>query len=529
MFLEAESYFFYEEYKEALPLYIRLSVIYPNNDNINYRIGRCYLNIPYEKQKSIQYLEIAIKNINVKHKGETLKETAAPPDAMYYLADAYRINNRLENALGLYKKFKSLTNPAIFDHNMIDHQISACENAMMLQKTPVKVSFKNIGEGINTRFSESNAVVSGDESILIYSSQLQFYTAVFYSVNQNGAWSTPVNINPDLEVDDDCFPVGISYDGKELFLYRSNEFLGDLFVSRFINGKWSKVKKLNNKINTRFWESHACVTRDGKKLYFTSNRKESFGGLDIFVSSRTDVNSDNWSEPVNLGPTINSEYNEETPFITADGQKLYFSSPGHNSMGGYDIFVSEYRSGKWGIPQNLGYPLNTTDNDMFYQPVREGDMGYMAMYQSNSYGRDDIYKVEISTSPNELVAINSKLKVSERKAETSLNTLSPHETTKQNDSHISSLPQENNTTIEVTNTSSQNEVEPSETDTSPDSNNQTENTDKKQKSSLDDSTLTPGQKEAWHKLLYGGLAILSVFVFFILFLFLRSKKRKNKV
>jgi hypothetical protein len=186
----------------------------------------------------------------------------------------------------------------------------------------------------------------------VYSVQLQFYTAVYFSSKQNGSWSIPANINPDLGVDTDCYPVGISYDGKELLLYRSNEFLGDIYSSRFINGKWSKIKKLNGNINTRYWESHACLSRDGKKLFFTSNRKGGSGGLDIYISTRKNVTDDNWGSARNLGTVINSPLNEETPFITSDDQKLYFSSLGHNGMGGYDVFVSEaLNDGGWEKPK----------------------------------------------------------------------------------------------------------------------------------------------------------------------------------
>jgi hypothetical protein len=252
---------------------------------------------------------------------------------------------------------------------------------------------------VNSHFSENNAVVSGDDSILIYYARLRFYPAVFYSHKENGKWCVPENINPDLGVDEDCYPVGISYDGKELLFYRNNEYLGDLFVSRLVNGRWSKVKKLNHNINTNYWESHACLTRDGHTMYFTSNRKGGFGGQDIYSSTRKDVSSDDWGIPVNLGPVINSPLNEETPFILQDGGKLYFSSQGHDGMGGYDIFSSQKTAcGNWSEPRNLGYPINTADDDVFFFPVGDGTEAYMALYKKDTYGQNDIYRLKVLNS-----------------------------------------------------------------------------------------------------------------------------------
>ncbi|NJK96207.1 MAG: hypothetical protein HC905_15995 [Bacteroidales bacterium] len=537
MFLEAESYFLYEEYKEALPIYIQLSDLFPNNNNITFRLGMCYLNIPYEKVKSIEYLEKASKNINPKHKGSSLKETGAPPDAFYYLGDAYRINNKLEKAIVTYKKFKSVSDPALFDHNMIDDQVRACENAMKLMKNPVKVNYTNLGDNINTRFAENNAVVSADENTIAYSAQLQFYPAVFVSRKVNGIWSTPENINSQLAVDEDCFPVGISFDGKELILYRSNEFLGDLYVSRYNNGKWSKVRKLNGNINTKYWESHACISNDGSKLYFTSNRKGTNGGLDIYVSTRKDINKDDWGPAVNLGPVVNSPFNEETPFITSNNEKLYFSSLGHNGMGGYDIFFSSFDKNKnsWSEPQNIGYPVNTTDHDLFFQPTGDGNEGYMSLINNDTHGRSDIYKIKISAAPAQMAAVNKTL---EEPEVTTPSSETNRSITKQ------AVPDEDKPVIIASGPNNlpavdiQNTVLVSQTSTATDSivaetsavysEEESKLTDTA--SALKDEVLefSPGQKEAWHKLLYGGLGFLGAFVLFILFLVWRKRKRKDQ-
>ena len=137
--------------------------------------------------------------------------------------------------------------------------------------------------------------------------------------------------------------------------------------------------------------------KDGKTLYFTSNRAGGYGGLDIYKSERT--RGGDWGPAMNLGPVINSKYNEDTPFITADGNTIYFSSMGHYNMGGYDIFYStRLDNGQWSKPINAGYPLNTTHDDLFFTPVGDGAYAYYAKYNiDDTYGLMDIYKLEVFT------------------------------------------------------------------------------------------------------------------------------------
>jgi tetratricopeptide (TPR) repeat protein len=407
-FTEAESYFLYEEFADALPLYIRLKDQFPDNYNLSYRIGRCYLSLPYEKQKSIDYLKDAVKHNSGKSKVNSLKEVNAPSDALFYLGDAYRINNQLTEAIRAYRDFKEQANPEIYDIPLLDHEIKACEHAMVMEKRPVNVTMVNIGGIINTRFSETNPVVTPNETMIVYATKLPFYQAMFYSKKENGKWTEPVNMIPELGIDGDCFPTSISPDGTELYLYRSNEYLGDLYVTNYKSGKWTKIRKLNNNINTKYWESHACISPDGRTLYFTSNRKGGFGGLDIYKSTRLSTSTDDWGPAINLGPVVNSQYNEETPFITADGKRLYFSSFGHESMGGYDIFYSDLKDdGTWGEPVNLGYPVNSTDDEIFFNPLKDGSVAYMAKFDPDGFGRSDIYRYEIHLVPRKSLITGS--------------------------------------------------------------------------------------------------------------------------
>jgi hypothetical protein len=396
MFVEAESYLLYEEYEDALPIYLKLLKLDPTNDNLNFKVGLCYLNIPYEKEKSIPYLEKAVQNISDNYKMNNFKERQAPLDALFYLGNAYRINNQLDKALSSYQEFKKRLDPNVYDEEIVDEQIATVERARRYLSKPIYFVARNVGQPINSKYAERNAVVSGDEKILVYNVKLPFYEALYFSKNIDGKWQAPVNVITELGVDGDVSPTGLSFDGKEMIIYRNDNYDGNLYVSRYVNGHWTPITRLNDKINTRYWESHGSLSPDGTTLYFTSNRKGGFGGLDIYTATRSNVNSNDWGNIKNMGPDINTKYNEESPFVSQDGKVLYFSSYGHFNMGGYDVFYSSLLdNGHWSVPLNMGYPLNTTDDDTYFVPVDNGNFAYITRYYPDGYGKTDIYKVEL--------------------------------------------------------------------------------------------------------------------------------------
>jgi hypothetical protein len=393
-FYDAESWILFEAYQDALPLYQQLLKSYPNNANFKYRIGQCYINIPGEKFKAISYLEDAVKNIDPKYKEGKFNETGAPYDALYYLANAYRINNQIDKAIKAYELFRKDLNPEVYDTTVVKLQIQSCRNAKDLMKMPLYIKEKNLGNIINSRNNDFNPVVSDKEDLIVFSRSQAFYDALLYSTKVNGVWTEPLNMNELLKVDRDLFPTSISKDGKDLYLYSSADYDGIIYTSRFENGTWSPIVKLNENINTKYWESHATISHDNKKLYFTSNRKGTYGGLDIYVSKRDSTGD--WGPAVNLGPVINTPYNEESPFLSNDDKTLFFSSRGHFNMGGYDIFYSTMLdNGEWSVPLNVGYPLNTTDDDVFFKPMNQGYEGYMARELPGGFGKQDIYRIEI--------------------------------------------------------------------------------------------------------------------------------------
>jgi len=401
MFMNAETWFYFQDYKNSLPLFLKVHDAYPENDNINYKIGFCYLNIDGQENKAIPYLKRAAANTTFNFTRESFYEREAPVDAIFYLGNAYLVNNQLDKAIATYERFENkiknrrsiFFDESDYDFEYLQKQIEACNIAKDMMSDPVNYTAENLGIPVNTPQSEFNPVISGDGKTLIFTAEKKFYTGIFMSEKENGTWTAPINLLPQLGIDGDCETTSLSYDGTELYLYREDELDGNLYVSYFKNGRWSNIQKLGENINTRFWESHAYIAPEGNKLYFTSNREGGYGDLDIYVSERQ--NDGTWGPATNLGSTINTQWREDTPFLTKEGDKLFFSSEGHHNMGGFDLFVSQKTDNNWTSPKNLGYPINTTDDDKFLTPIKSGNQAYYAKFNRNTAGKKDIFKYNL--------------------------------------------------------------------------------------------------------------------------------------
>ena len=380
IFEKAESYYVFEEYDLANQLYLLLDNT--ENANIDYKIGTCYLNIPGEKEKSIPYLERAVKNASYESKTESFKEKRAPLDCYFSLYRAYLINDQLEKALNTLQTFNRLAEETASKGGMenleyIEQQMQACRNAMEYKANPVSYSRKAMGSDFSQGSINDNPAVSFDGNSIVYTERRGLANAIFYSRKERGKWQTPIEITAELNAGEDCSSSSLNSDGTKLFLYKTDTYDGAIYSSDLINGAWTPIKKLNKNINTKFYESHASVSSSGEKLYFTSNREGGQGNLDIYVSE-IDASGD-WGPAINLGAAINTPFHEDTPFITANDSLLYFSSEGHSSMGGFDNFKSQRSGTGWGTPVNLGFPINTTDDDKFLQPSNNGNNGYYSM------------------------------------------------------------------------------------------------------------------------------------------------------
>jgi outer membrane protein OmpA-like peptidoglycan-associated protein/tetratricopeptide (TPR) repeat protein len=423
-FLDAEYFFMTEEYREALHLYLELLKTDPDNANLQFLVGACYLSLYGEKNKAIPYLEKAVENMSPAYREGSYKERAAPREAIFALARAYHINEDFDLAIKEYGKYRDVMIKRNFaDIEYVNNQIKSCERAKSMVMHPVEIQFIRLDDEVNRFQSNYNPVVSYDDTTFIYVTDRPLYHAIVMTRRKpGGGWTDPRLINGELGSDGDCYPTSLTANGKELYLVKKDAYGSDIYISYLKNGHWTKMVPLNRKINTDYAETHACISYNGKMLYFTSDRPGGEGALDIWVSETNEEGD--WGEPRNLGPKINTHYSEETPFLADLGKKLYFSSQGHATMGGFDYFVAqrlptmtlgrEAGSGKkseavpfdagWSFPENLGYPISTADDDLFYYPRRIGQGAYVSEIREDINPDRSIYALRPKVEPLEIAA-----------------------------------------------------------------------------------------------------------------------------
>ena len=416
IFWNAETSFYEKDYKEALAFY---KSIYKDNlvsnSNLNYRIGVCYLkgyNKQSEKVKAIQYLEKAVKSVSKDYKEGQLTETNAPEDAYIYLGDSYLIANKLDNAIKAYEEFKTVSGTTDeYFLKIVNRKIETCKSAKELKALSVKFELKNYGKVINNQFANYNGVMSGDGNVYVFTSDMKFYEAIMYSKKVNGKFTTPINFNVEAKVEGSIRSLSLNSDGTEMFVFKkgnTTEPTGNIFVSNWVDGKWSELKKLNKNINTSDLEMHASLSPDDSTLYFSSNRKGGYGSLDIYKSKRQKDGT--WGKAENLGENINSEFDERSPFVIEDGKTMYFSSQGHTyNIGGNDFFMSKIDdNGNWSKPLNFGFPINTTDDNLFMYPIAK-NKAIIAMATDDGFGDLDLYELTFYPEDAPSVIIKGKL------------------------------------------------------------------------------------------------------------------------
>ncbi len=395
IFEDGDFFFARGDYSEAAYLYRQVLRAEPENANIKYKLGMAYLNIPGEESVAIDYFLGAKENITLKYRRNRYEVKQAPYHTWFYLGNAYRINNELEEALDAYNEFKSLKNfEKKYNARLTDEEIKAVGRAKIIQDAPLDLYKLCYSETLNTTSSEYKALISANELVMVWMNSQKFYEAILMSVKQNGKWTKPINITPQVGSDGEMVPTGLSNDGMELLLVRHGALDSDIYLSKYDGTFWSKAEPIQGEINSNFTEDHASFSPDNNKIIFSSERRGSLGGLDLFYAER--LADDSWGEPVNMGAGINSEFDETSAYISPDGSKLIFSSKGHYNMGGYDIFYCDiYKDGSYSDPVNMGYPINTTNDNLYFCPVRDGLSGVYAMRDEEGIGNEDIWYLEI--------------------------------------------------------------------------------------------------------------------------------------
>lgn len=398
-FDDAEFFYTRGEYEEAAYYYRQLVEQFPDNANFNYKLGECYLNIPGSENLAVLYLEKAVDNIveKKKYRGKSPAEDRAPLHAYFYLGNAYRMNNQLSEALEAYDTF--VKSPFYFGNyniTIVENEIASCERAKIIQDNPIQLTAEALDSVINTAASELNPVISSDEQIIFFVRRLRFYDAIYMSIKHEGLWLEPTNLNPIIGSDGDFYPACISSDKNELYLIKKDAVNSDLYVSYRVDSTWSTAEKLNRSINSKSNETSAWISADGGTLFFSSSRRRGMGGKDIYCAKRKQ--SGEWGRAKNMGKTINTSFDEESPCLTNQDNTLYFSSQGHYNMGGFDVFFTNKSGNNWEEPVNAGYPLNNTGDNTGYVFLKGGMTGYYSKMNRSDATSEDIYRVVIRSN-----------------------------------------------------------------------------------------------------------------------------------
>ena len=389
---EAEFLIMDKQFDKAAKNYISILKELKGNANIKFRIGYCLLNTDSNYAEAIPYLEEASQDVSPDNETGSVKETQAPIEAIFLLGNAYRMTNKLSKAKEMYEKYKSLLKPDDDLLPLVNQYIKNCNNAIEFQKDPLIATLQHLGDTLNDANSNFNPVISGDGNTLAFTSITRLGFEVLVSKKTNGAWEQPKKIGKQLRVNY-LKTSSISFDGTELYLSVDDPRNADIYVSKLVKNKWSSAEKLDKTVNSKYNETHASVSRDGQTLYFASDRKGGAGGLDIYRSKRDSKGK--WGEAESIA-AINTKFNETSPFLTHDGKYLYFASEGHNSMGGFDIFYIDINNPT--KVYNLGYPVNDTKDNLFYNPIEHLRSGLIATFNDKSVGQNDIYRVTITPS-----------------------------------------------------------------------------------------------------------------------------------
>ncbi|MHB8260036.1 MAG: hypothetical protein ACYDCN_06375 [Bacteroidia bacterium] len=398
----AESYMSPEapDYARAYECYDKLDKRDPSNPYYKYQKGMCAFHLPDKKQETVTLFEAVYKM--------EPKETSV----LLNLGKAYHINYRFDDAIKTFNQFLT-TNPSEADKLEAERLIKNSLYGKNVTQEMLQADIKNLGTPVNTTYQEYSPIISADESMLIFTyrgpksigglmngkykpdaKKGTYYEDVFMSRrNTDSTWGEPEAI-PNINTKQNESDLALSPDGQTLYTYRSTlQDSGDIYESHLQGDEWTIPEKVKGDVNTNYWEGSCSVTADGKYLYFSSERKGGLGGRDLYIAEKAEDGA--WKNVQNLGDKINTPEDEDAPFIHPDGLTLFFSSKGHNSIGDYDIFYTIKKENAWIEPLNMGYPLNTTDDDRFYVMNASGQKGYFSSNRvsNGGNGSSDIFTV----------------------------------------------------------------------------------------------------------------------------------------
>lgn len=415
-FQEANYLMEENNYKVALPIWLELLGEDSSNANVNYNVGLCMINSSDNQSKasSLPYFKVASERTDANYDPFSVNEKNAPVYAFHYLGIAQHLNYQFDEAIANFETFDSKITDKNYLYEANKRRIEQAKYAKYSVAHPVNIEITNLGDQLNSEYPDYSPVVRIDESAIYYTSRRlledssnidfkeyedgMYYEDIYVSYNDDDKWTKPERLNINSAGHEAT--INLSIDGRTLYIYKDDNGDGNLYYSNLESDSagyevWSTPKKFGPNINSKAYETHVAVTPDGKQLYYVSDREGGYGGKDIYFCNLLPTGT--WAAPQNAGPTINTSGDEDGVFIHPDGVTMYFSSNGHSSIGGYDIFRSEYDedSSYWAKPENLGYPINSVDDDVFFVTTPDGKRGYFSSFKEKGYGDKDIYVIEL--------------------------------------------------------------------------------------------------------------------------------------
>lgn len=398
-YMQGMEVFDYSHRKQATELFMMAVKANPKSAKAHFMTGRSIM-LTVRKELSLEYLKSAYR-----------LDPKIDPDILYYLAQAYHYSEKFDSAILLYTRYSRLLARSL-DYekskkiNEVNRKLYECNNAKIMVAQPVDVKITHLDDAINSEWPDYAPTINAEETFMVFTTRRQeenmnsriasdneFYEEIFYSKKVDNEWTPARNFSAPINNNYHNASVNLSPDGKEMLLYHDSNG-GDILASYLkSDGTWSEPEELQ--INSEYIENSATISADGNKLFFTSNRPGGYGGTDVWVSTK-DVKG-RWGDPQNLGKLVNTEMDEDGVYISASGKHLYFSSNGHAGMGDQDIYRSTYNAEKdlWERPINMGYPINSVENDIYIVFNRSEEFAYISSVRKEGIGEQDIYKIDI--------------------------------------------------------------------------------------------------------------------------------------
>tara|TARA_Y100000385_G_C13108540_1_gene650194 strand:- start:7555 stop:9864 length:2310 start_codon:yes stop_codon:yes gene_type:complete len=400
-----ENYFFHAEI-----VVDKLLTLNSTSPNYNYRKGFIVLESRSDYEVAMRHFQIAITDVDKNYDMYSHKETSAAVDAFYHLGVCYHMNMELDKAREMYRAFIDNSSKKSEQIKQAELRIKQCDIAEALVARPKDVRIKNLGQEINTAAAEYAPVISLDGTSLYFTSRRQWedessdefkdpklnnYPEDIYVsyMDFEGQWTSPEKLDFCNNQMNEA-TIAVSSDEKKIYVYQDATGGGDIYYSNFSGNKFEGLAQLEYKdVNSKYWETHCTMTPDGQNMYFTSNRPGGYGGRDLYRVVK--LPNGEWSRAQNMGPSINTPFDEESPFIDINNKTLYYASNGPASMGGFDIFVTfRDQDNNWSSPVNMGFPINSTGDDLFYTTTLDGLKGYLTSFRKDGHGEKDIYEIQ---------------------------------------------------------------------------------------------------------------------------------------